>query len=103
MEHPSLNKSGAIAFSSLGQDGTQSIFVELTGGASPVAILQSGDALFGSRVTVLSVGRFAFNDHLRLAFQYELENGVSGIAVARMHNSDEANADNSGNDEDGEM
>ncbi len=103
VEHPSLNKSGAIAFSSLGQDGTQSIFVELTGGASPVAILQSGDTLFGSRVTVLSVGRFAFNDHLRLAFQYELENGVSGIAVASMHNSDEANSDDSGNDEDRDM
>jgi hypothetical protein len=103
LEHPSLNKSGALAFSSLGNDGTQAIFVELTGGAAPVAILQSGDALFGSRVTVVSVGRFAFNDHLHLAFQYELENGVSGIAVASMHNGDEANQDNSGDDEGREM
>lgn len=103
LEHPSLNKSGALAFSSLGNDGSQAIWVELTGGASPVAILQSGDALFGSRVTVVSVGRFAFNDHLHLAFQYELENGVTGIAVASIHNRDEANQDNSGDDEDREQ
>ena len=58
--------------------------MELTGGASPLAVLQSGDSLFGSTVTAVSVGRFAFNDHLRLAFEYELADGRSGIAVASL-------------------
>ena len=84
VEHPSINNRGAIAFSTLAADGSQGIFVELTGGASLVPVLQSGDPLFGSTVTALSVGRFAFNDHLQLAFQYELADGRSGIAVASL-------------------
>ena len=81
-EHPSINNHGAVAFSTFDTDGGQGIFVELTGGTSPVAVLQTGDTLFGSTVTAVSVGRFAFNDHLRLAFEYELEDGRSGIAIA---------------------
>lgn len=88
IEHPSINNRGAVAFSVLEADGSQGIFVELTGGASPVAILQTGDPLFGSRVTGVSVGRFAFNDHLKLVFEYELEDGRSGIAVASLHGDD---------------
>lgn len=81
-EHPSINNHGAVAFSTFETNGGQGIFVELTGGTSPVAVLQTGDTLFGSTVTAVSVGRFAFNDHLRLAFEYELEDGRSGIAIA---------------------
>ena len=84
-EHPSINNRGAVAFSVIEANGAQGIFVELTGGASPVAVLQSGDPLFGSTVTAVSVGRFAFNDHFRLAFGYELADGRSGIAVASLH------------------
>ncbi len=83
-EHPSINNRGAVAFSTFETNGGQGIFVELTGGASPVAVLQTGDLLFGSRVTAVSVGRFAFNDHFRLAFEYELEDGRSGIAIAHL-------------------
>jgi hypothetical protein len=83
-EHPSINNRGAVAFSTFETNGGQGIFVELTGGASPVAVLQTGDALFGSRVTAVSVGRFAFNDHFRLVFEYELEDGRSGIAIAHL-------------------
>jgi hypothetical protein len=83
-EHPSINNRGAVAFSTFDTNGGQSIFAELTGGASPVAVLQTGDPLFGSRVTAVSVGRFAFNDHFRLAFEYELEDGRSGIAIAHL-------------------
>ena len=81
-EHPSINNHGAVGFSTFETDGGQGIFVELTGGTSPVAVLQTGDTLFGSTVTAVSVGRFAFNDHFRLAFEYELEDGRSGIATA---------------------
>jgi hypothetical protein len=84
LEHPSINNRGAVAFSAIALDGTQSIFAELTGGASPVTVLQSGDSLFGSTVTAVSVGRFALNDHLRLVFEYELADGRSGIAIASL-------------------
>ena len=83
-EHPSINNRGAVAFSAFEATGAQGIFVELTGRASPVAVLQTGDPLFGSTVTAVSVGRFAFNDHFRLAFGYELADGRSGIAVASL-------------------
>jgi len=82
IEHPSLNNHGAIAFSALKANGDQGIFAELTGNASLVPVLQTGDPLFGSTVAAVSVGRFAFNDHLQLAFEYELLDGRSGIAVA---------------------
>ena len=55
---------------------------ESCGGASLIDVLRSGDPLFGSTVTALSVGRFALNDHLQLVFEYELADGRSGIAVA---------------------
>src|SRR5689334_4728792 len=83
-EHPSINSRGAVAFSAFEANGGLGIFVELTGKASPVAILQTGDQLFGSTVTAVTVGRFAFNDHLRLVFGYELQDGRSGIAVASL-------------------
>ncbi len=99
-EHPSINNRGAVAFSTFETNGAQGIFVELTGGASPIAVLQSGDPLFGSTVTVVSVGRFAFNDHFRLAFEYELEDGRSGVAIASLQVDDGENSDR---DEDAEQ
>jgi hypothetical protein len=93
LEHPSINNRGAVAFSVLEANGAQGIFVELTGGASPIAVLQSGDPLFGSTVMGVHVGRFAFNDRLRLAFEYELADGRSGIAVARLHSDEDRDDD----------
>lgn len=93
IEHPSINNRGAVAFSAFEANGAEGIFVELTGGASPVAVLQTGDLLFGSTVTAVSVGRFAFNDHLGLVFEYELADGRSGIAVAALHGDREAPGD----------
>jgi len=83
-EHPSINNHGSVAFSTFETNGGQGIFGELTGGTSPVAVLQTGDTLFGSTVTAVSVGRFAFNDHFQLAFEYELEDGRSGVAIAHL-------------------
>jgi hypothetical protein len=105
MEHPSINSRGAVAFSALEADGGQGVFAELTGGDSTVTVLQTGDPLFGSRVTGVSVGRFAFNDGFRLAFSYQLDDGRSGIAVARLRadgadggDTSAANAANTTND-----
>jgi hypothetical protein len=84
VEHPSMNNHRAIAFSALEANGDQDIFVELTGKAFLVPLLRTGDPLFGSTVVILKVGRFAFNDHLQLAFEYELQDGRSGIAAASL-------------------
>jgi len=84
-EHPSIDNRGAVAFSADEANGARGMFVELTGGASPLAVLQTGDPLFGSTVTSVSVGRFALSDSLRLVFEYELQDGRSGIAVASLH------------------
>jgi hypothetical protein len=99
-EHPSINNHGAVAFSTFEANGAQGIFVELTGGASPVAVLQTGDPLFGSTVTAVSVGRFAFNDHFRLAFEYELADGRSGIAVASLQVDEEGQGEGQEESED---
>jgi hypothetical protein len=101
-EHPSINNHGAVAFSVLEANGDQGIFVELTGGTSPVAVLQTGDPLFGSTVTAVKVGRFAFNDHFRLAFEYELADGRSGIAIASLQVAQEGQGEKSEQEEDSE-
>ena len=84
-EHPSINNRGSVAFFANESNGGEGIFVELTGGASPVPVIEVGDPLFGSIVTVLDLGRFGLNDHNQLAFQYSLQDGRSGIAVASLH------------------
>jgi hypothetical protein len=84
-EHPSLNNRGTIAFIATELGGGEGIFVETTGGASPVAILEAGDPLFGSTVTLLKVGRFALNNHQQLAFRYDLQDGRSGVAIVFLH------------------
>ena len=101
-EHPSINNRGAVAFSAFEANGAQGIFVELTGRASPVAVLQTGDPLFGSTVTAVSVGRFAFNDHFRLAFGYGLADGRSGIAVASLQLDQEGQGEKAEKEEGGE-
>lgn len=98
-EHPSINNRGAVAFSADEASGARGMFMELTGGASPVAVLQAGDLLFGSTVTSVSVGRFALSDGLRLAFEYELQDGRSGIALASFHGGSGAGPDRENDDE----
>jgi len=84
-EHPSLNNRGTVAFNATELGGGEGVFVETTGGASPVAVIEAGDTLFGSTVTRLKVGRFALNNHNQLAFRYELQDGRSGVAIVSLH------------------
>jgi hypothetical protein len=86
MQPPSLNNLGAVAFSAqtAADDERQSLFVELTGGNQVVPVLQIGDRLFGSIVTDVKIGQFAFNDRSQIAFRYTLQDGRSGIAVASL-------------------
>jgi len=84
-EHPSIKDAGVVAFSVTLSAGGNAILVESTGGASPVTILKTGDSLFGSTVTTLFVGRFALNNHNKFVFQYGLQDGRSGVAIAALH------------------
>lgn len=80
-EHPSLNNRDVLAFFSREVGGGQGIFVERRGGAAPAAAIEAGDALFGSIVSGVDLGRFALNDRGQLAIHYDLQDGRSGVAI----------------------
>ncbi len=82
IDNVTINNSGDIAFFAADAAGGQAIFLETTGGASPVPVIQLGDQLFGSTVTQLQLGRFSINDRDEISFQYGLADRRSGIAIA---------------------
>lgn len=77
-----INNSGHIAFVGDLPDGKRAIYVETTGRSSLVAVIASGDLLFGSTVVELNMGTHSLNDRDQISFQYRLADGRSGIAVA---------------------
>jgi hypothetical protein len=85
-EHPSINNSGAVAFAAIplfaGDNGPTGIFLEVSGGQSLIPVIRPGDALFGSIVDHVDLGRFALNDRFQMAFSYTLTDGRSGLAIA---------------------
>ena len=83
-EHPSINDYDAVAFFAIKIDGSSGVFIEDTGGASPIPVIQTGDDLFGSTVVEVDIGRFALNNHFELVFQYTLKDGRSGVAIASL-------------------
>jgi hypothetical protein len=83
-DHPSINDSDAVAFLAFEVDGNLGVFIELTGGASPIPVIRTGDALFGSVVSNVDIGRFALNNRFEMALQYSLEDGRSGVAIASL-------------------
>ena len=88
-EHPSINDSNAVAFFGITNNNTQGVFLEMTGGASPIPVIQTGDTLFDSTVTGVDLGRFALNDRFQLAFEYTLSNGRTGIAIASLRSAED--------------
>lgn len=83
-EHPSINDEGAVAFFAVKSSGVEGIYMEVTGGASPVPVIQTGDNLFGSTVTSVDLGRFGLNVRYEAAFEYQLADGRTGIALASL-------------------
>ncbi|HTP36039.1 MAG TPA: choice-of-anchor tandem repeat NxxGxxAF-containing protein [Candidatus Acidoferrales bacterium] len=85
-EHPSINNSGAVAFSAIpnfaGDTAPTGIFLEVSGGQSLIPVIRPGDKLFGSIVDHVDLGRFALNDRFQMVFSYTLTDGRSGIAIA---------------------
>jgi len=84
VEHPSINDEGAVAFFVIRNDGSNAILLAKPNSDQPVPVIQSGDALFGSVVTSVDLGRFALNNRFQMAFEYTLEDGRTGIAIASL-------------------
>jgi len=75
----SINTAGMVAFRAT-LSGGNGLF--LGDGTTTTQVIRTGDALFGSTVSLLDVGETGLNDAGQLAFKYTLANGVSGVAVA---------------------
>ncbi|HET7298565.1 MAG TPA: choice-of-anchor tandem repeat NxxGxxAF-containing protein, partial [Burkholderiales bacterium] len=77
---PSINDTGQVAFGAGLDGGGTGIFV----GPNPLAdkVITTGDSLFGSTVTSLSLGSQALNNAGRVAFYAELSDGTQGVFVA---------------------
>lgn len=87
-EHPSINNHGAVAFyafPNLDPNEPTGIFLEVSGGNAVIPVIRPGDALFGSTVSAVDLGRFALNDRFEAVFQYALTDGRTGIAIAAFH------------------
>lgn len=95
-EHPSINNHGAVAFYGFplsDPNDPTGIFLEVSGGQKLIPVIRPGDPLFGSTVVSVDLGRFALNDRMELAFQYVLQDGRSGIAIAAFHGETEEGRD----------
>ena len=77
---PSINGSGTVAFLASLDVGGFGIYTGDGNGTSE--IIGSGDTLFGSTITGLSISPTSLNDSGQVAFYYELANGTTGIAIA---------------------
>jgi hypothetical protein len=76
---PSINDSGMVAFLGGLDSGGFGIFA----GPDPAdEVIRLGDQLLGSTVTRLILHPDGFNDSGKIAFQYFLANGLTGIALA---------------------
>ncbi|MBA3482825.1 MAG: hypothetical protein H0T51_13520 [Pirellulales bacterium] len=80
VDHPSINADGMIALLAEFDAGGSGIFTAYGSGVD--AVIKSGDPLFGAKVAGLGFYR-GLNDNGAIAFRYTLDNGVSGIALAR--------------------
>ena len=77
---PSINGSGSVAFVAGLDAGGGGLY---TGdGAATSEVIGSGDPLFGSIITALTISPTSLNDAGQVAFYYELANGTTGIAIA---------------------
>ena len=77
---PSINDSGTVAF--LGSLDAGGFGIYTGSGVGTSEVIGSGDALFGSTITGLSISPTSLNDRGQVAFVYGLANGTTGIAIA---------------------
>jgi len=88
VDNVTVNDAGTIAFFADKTDGGQGIFLLSKTNDKPLSLIQTGDPLFGSTVTSLSLGRFSLNDHDQVVFVYTLQSGRSGIAIVSRNTDD---------------
>jgi len=76
-----INDAGTVVFLANLDSGGTGIFT----GPDPIAdaVITTGDSLFGGAVVALDfAGHGALNNHGEVAFVYELDSGVTGVALA---------------------
>lgn len=80
-DSPIINDLGTVVFRGFLDTGVRGVYV----GPDPVAhkVVQEGDPLFGSTVTIVSFFR-GLNNQNEIAFYFELADGRTGIAKARL-------------------
>jgi hypothetical protein len=83
METPVVNSSGDVAFSACFLDNDGCAETGILTGDDPVAdkVIRQGDLLFGAATTKINFYK-GLNDNGQIAFAYELDNGVTGVAIA---------------------
>lgn len=64
--------------------GVEGIFLKYLSVPTPFEVISVGDSLFGGTVTDLSMSIDAVNNDDVIAFQYQLANGVRGVALAHV-------------------
>ena len=77
---PSINVSGMVAFTAGLDAGGGGLFIG--DGTATNEVIGTGDSLFGSTLTGLSISPTGFNDAGQVAFHFQLANGTTGIAIA---------------------
>lgn len=78
----SLNTAGTVGFRADLDAGGFGFYT--SDGTTTTLVIRDGDALFGSTVTALDLGREALNDAGQFAFRYSLADGRTGVAVATL-------------------
>jgi hypothetical protein len=84
VDNVSMNNAGDVAFFANESNGRDGIFIKRKPDSNPVALIETGDPLFGSQVTRLSVGRYSLNDQGQVVFLYGLSDGRSGLAFVSL-------------------
>ena len=75
-----INDAGQIAYIGSFDAGGSALFSGPD--LASDAVIRTGDALFGSTVTALSIGRHGLNNKGDIAFNYTLANGLRGVGIA---------------------
>jgi hypothetical protein len=81
VDNVSINDSGDVAFFANETNGRDGIFIKRKRDRNPVPLIETGDALFGSHVSRLSIGRYSLNNEGLVVFLYGLTDGRSGLAI----------------------
>lgn len=77
----SINDHNDVVYSVLAGGSNNYIYYLKAGTTNPIALLKVGDAFLGSTLSSFSLSNGSLNDLGHLAVNYQLANGMNGVAV----------------------